>query len=309
MASSRSIHAAEVRDALVTTEAREVSPALAGVGFRTHPLRFDQQVDSGVLLRPAEEFLISSRNTRHDRETQLSVVHYFTDPVTLALAHASRGPRDGSIRMSLPQATPPDVSLAQAIASRRSSRDFGPAPLALASLAIALRYGDSESAEISARLDNGDEVPLRLRATPSAGGLYPVEIWVAARNVAGLGRGIHRYLPGEDALEEWAGSDALDRLLAACTDVNGDDLVGTAGALLLFVAKPWRSMRKYGPRGLRFVLHEAGGIAQNIHLTAVGLDLASLDYSGFFDDEVHQALGIDGTYHAVVHTLLLGSHA
>ncbi|MGW1075714.1 SagB/ThcOx family dehydrogenase [Streptomyces sp. NPDC002537] len=309
MASSRFTSAAEVRDALVTTEAREVSPSLAGVGFRTHPLRLDNRADPAERAHPAEEFLVASRNTRHDRETQLSVAHYMSDLVTVALAQSSWSPDDGAVRVPLPQAAPPGASLAQVIASRRSVRDFAPAPLPLAELATVLRYGDSETVEVFARLEKGGEVPLRMRSAPSAGGLFPVETWVAAGGVTGLGRGVYRYLPREDALEGWAGGTALDELLASCPDAGGGDLVGSAAALLLLVASPWRSMRKYGPRGLRFVLHEAGGIAQNVHLTATALGLGSLDYSGYFDDETHRALGIDGVFRTVVHMMLLGPRA
>ncbi|WP_269859377.1 SagB/ThcOx family dehydrogenase [Streptomyces sp. RPT161] len=297
----------DVRDALVTTEAREVSPQALGVGLRTHPLRFDNHNASDALPRVAEEFLVASRNTRHDRETQLSVAHYFTDPVTIALAQATRSPLDGAKRIQLPESRLSDVSLAQVLAGRRSARDFASAPLPFGSLASVLRYGDSETIEVQSRLESGGEAALRLRTAPSAGGLFPVEVWVVARNITELERGIYRYLPDADALETWAGEQELTRLLSSCADVAGDDLAGTCGALLLFVASPWRSMRKYGPRGLRFVLHETGSIAQNIHLTATALGLGSLDYSGFFDDETHRALGIDGVYRAVVHMVLLGA--
>ncbi len=297
----------DVRDALVTTEAREVSPRALGVGLRTHPLRFDNHNASEALPRVAEEFLVASRNTRHDRETQLSVAHYFTDPVTIALAQATRSPIDGAERIQLPASRLPDVSLAQAIAGRRSARDFASAPLPFESLASVLRCGDSETIEVQSRLDSGGEAALRLRTAPSAGGLFPVEIWVAARNITGLKQGIYRYLTDADALETWAGEQELTTVLSSCADVAGDDLAGTCGAMLLFVAAPWRSMRKYGPRGMRFVLHETGSIAQNIHLTATALGLGSLDYSGFFDDETHQALGIDGVYRTVVHMVLLGT--
>ncbi|MEU5190157.1 SagB/ThcOx family dehydrogenase [Streptomyces klenkii] len=297
----------DVRDALVTTEAREVSPHALGVGLRTHPLRFDNHNAYDVLPRVAEEFLVASRNTRHDRETQLSVAHYFTDLVTIALAQATRSPLNGAERAQLPESALADVSLAQVIASRRSTHDFSSIPLTFESLANVLRYGDSETIEVQAQLESGDEAALRLRTAPSAGGLFPVEIWVAARNVTGLKQGIYRYLPDADALEIWAGEQELTRLLASCADVAGNDLAGTCGAVLLFVASPWRSMRKYGPRGLRFVLHETGSIAQNIHLTATALGLGSLDYSSFFDDETHQALGIDGVYRAVAHMVLLGA--
>jgi SagB-type dehydrogenase family enzyme len=301
--------ASEVRDSLATTETREVSANVLSVGLRTHPLRFDNLDDSGLSPRVAEEFLVASRNARTDRETQLSVAHYFSDTVTIALAHSSLNPGDGSQRIALPDSEPPAADLADVIARRRSARGFTKAPLTVDQLATMLRYGDSETAEVIASLEAGGESVLRLRAAPSAGGLYPVELWVAAVDVKGLPRGIHRYLPHEDALELWAGADSVQLLLDSCADMGPNGLSASASAILLLVASPWRSMRTYGPRGMRFVLHEAGAISQNVHLTAAAIEVGSLDYSGYFDDETHRALGIDGVFRAVVHMVLLGSPA
>ncbi|RKT11324.1 SagB-type dehydrogenase family enzyme [Streptomyces sp. 1114.5] len=301
--------ASGVRDSLITTETREVSPSVRSVGLRTHPLRFDNLSSANVLPRTAEEFLIASRNVRHDRETQLSVAHYFSDPVTIALAQASKKPGDGSERIALPEAQPPAADLADAIATRRSARQFARGPLSLEQVATLLRYGNSETAEVLAPLDGGGEAVLRLRTAPSAGGLYPVELWVAALDVTGLARGVYRYLPHEDALELWAGADTLQPLLDSCVDLGPGGLTASASAVLLFVGSPWRSMRKYGPRGMRFLLHETGAISQNVHLTATALEVGSLDYSGYFDDETHRALGVDGVFRAVVHLVLLGAVA
>ncbi|MCQ4080755.1 SagB/ThcOx family dehydrogenase [Streptomyces sp. RB6PN25] len=304
MDTSPTLAASDIQDALVTTETREVTPSLLNVGLRTHPLRFDN--NATTVPRPAEEFLVASRNLRHDRETQASVAHYFTDPVSIALAHASTVPNDGSGRIPLPRHHAPTLTLAEAIAARRSVRAFASTPLPLHQLAAVLRYADSETAEVNVGLEDGRSTGLRLRTAPSAGGLYPIEVWIAARTVAGLATGAYRYLPGHDSLETWAQADAVEDLSATCGEVSGEDLVGQAAAVLLLVANPWRSMRKYGPRGLRFVLHEAGSISQNIHLAATATGIGSLDYSGFFDDETHQALGIDGLFRTVVHMVLLG---
>lgn len=252
---------------------------------------------------------MASRNARSDRETQLSVAHYFSDPVTIALERSSINPGDGSERIALPESAPPSADLADVIARRRSARGFAAAPLTLNQLATMLRYGDSETAEVVAPLESGGEAVLRLRAAPSAGGLYPVELWVAAMDVKGLPRGVHRYLPHEDALELWAGADTVQPLVDSCADMGPNGRLASASAALLLVASPWRSMRKYGPRGLRFALHEAGAISQNIHLTAAAIEVGSLDYSGYFDDETHRALHLDGVFRAVVHMVLLGAPA
>ena len=79
-----------------------------------------------------------------------------------------------------------------------------------------------------------------------------------------------------------------------------------AAAVCLLVARPRRATRKYGDRGLRHVLLEAGAIAQQIALACVALGVGSVDSSSFYDDEVHEALSMDGESESVVHLVILG---
>jgi SagB-type dehydrogenase family enzyme len=77
--------------------------------------------------------------------------------------------------------------------------------------------------------------------------------------------------------------------------------------LLLLVGRPWRSMRKYGARGMRHVFLEAGAMAEHVHLAATALGLGSVDCSSVYDDEAHEALGMDGLYEALLHVVVVGS--
>ena len=62
---------------------------------------------------------------------------------------------------------------------------------------------------------------------------------------------------------------------------------------MVFVISPWRAMRKYGARGLRFALQEVGAIAQQINLVCTGLGLASVESSSFYEDEL-KAMKVSG---------------
>ncbi|MEV6239792.1 SagB/ThcOx family dehydrogenase [Lentzea sp. NPDC051838] len=262
--------------------------------------------ETNVLPRVADEFLVASRNRRHDRETQLSVTHYFTDAVTTVLSQVGVESARDAERVPLGTSAAAGAGFTDVIGRRRSVREFTGGELSLRQLAFLLRCGGSESAEVDALLSDDSTVPLRLRTAPSGGGLYPVEMWVAARGIGGLRKGVYRYLPRADELELWSGETSVDAVLESCVDnAGGIDLKSTA-AVLLFVAQPWRSMRKYGPRGMRFVLHETGAIAQNVHLAATALEVGSVDYSSYYDDETHAALDVDGVFRAVVHMVLLG---
>ncbi|MFI0219900.1 SagB/ThcOx family dehydrogenase [Streptomyces lydicus] len=304
MTESQPIALDEARQALVTSECRSLSTSFGALGLRTHEARFDN-LGQAPLPRVAEEFLLASRNRRHDRDTQLSVAHYFTDPVAVALSQLGKEAPEAP-RLVLPPGREPEVTLGEAVADRRSVRDFANTPVSLDDVATVLRYANSETAEVDADLESGNQATLRMRTVPSGGGLYPVEVWLGARAVGGLAPGVYRYLPHEDALAEHGGPDVLAAAMAAGMAGGGAD-VHQAGAFLLLVAQPWRSMRKYGPRGMRFVFHETGGISQNIHLAATGLGLGSLDSSSFYDDDMDNALGLDGLFRTAVHLIVVGN--
>ena len=99
--------------------------------------------------------------------------------------------------------------------------------------------------------------------------------------------GVRNALAGEPAIEQ---SDA-------------------AGVQLIFVISPWRSMRKYGPRGLRFAFQEAGAIAQQINLICTALGLASVESSSFYENELNEALKLDGIFETATHTMTVGVQA
>ncbi len=68
----------------------------------------------------------------------------------------------------------------------------------------------------------------------------------------------------------------------------------------------WRSRFKYGLRGYRFVLLEAGHVGQNVVLAAAALGLPALPLGGFYDRPVESLVGVDGLDEAVVYVVLLG---
>ena len=67
-----------------------------------------------------------------------------------------------------------------------------------------------------------------------------------------------------------------------------------------------RSVFKYGDRGYRFVLLEAGHVAQNINLAVTALGLGCVNIGGFFDRDIDEFLGIDGLTHSSVYLMAIG---
>lgn len=282
---------------------RPLEPAVVSSGFRTHSLRYDGLRD--LPANVADEFLVNTRLRRRDVEFETSVGTYFTEVGTTVVSLLGQeGPR-GSARIELPPSVPLRMELGEAIGRRRSVRTYSGEPIPLAYLATIARAACGVTGVAHA----GGDVTIRLRSTPSAGGLYPIELHVAALRTADLPRATYYYDARRDCLWETGRDGKVGALLEAVAAPEEIVTTSSASALLLLVARPWRSMRKYGPRGMRHVLHEAGAIAEHVNLAAVALGVGSVDCASFYDDEVHEALGVDGVYQALVHTIVLGMPA
>jgi SagB-type dehydrogenase family enzyme len=153
----------------------------------------------------------------------------------------------------------------------------------------------------------GGDAELNFRTVPSGGGLYPIDMYVVVLNVVGLREGIYHYIPRSDSLSEIGDSAEVQAVLQGFAVSEEIISLSRACAIFLLIGQPWRSMRKYGNRGMRFMFMEAGAIAEHLNLAAVALGLGSVDCSSYYDDEVNEALGLDGVYQTIIHSLLVGS--
>src|SRR5581483_8694883 len=140
------------------------------------------------------------------------------------------------------------------------------------------------------------------RPVPSGGALYPLELYVLALSVDGLEPGAYHYHPFRHRLERLGGAD---RRTAGAALVD-PSLADRAAALLVVTAMFWRSRFKYGLRGYRFALLEAGHLVQNAVLAAAALAVPALPLGGFYDRRLDALVGADGLDEATVYALLLG---
>jgi len=124
------------------------------------------------------------------------------------------------------------------------------------------------------------------RTTPSAGGLYPLELYCLVGAVSGLETGVYHYRPALHALALHLSGDRRMELADAALD---QDWIAAAPLVLVFAAVFQRTTRKYGERGVRYVHIEVGHAAQNACLMASSLGLGSVTV-GAFDDAAVQAL-------------------
>ena len=148
--------------------------------------------------------------------------------------------------------------------------------------------------------------PRPFRATPSGGGLYPLEVFALVNRVDGMAPGLYHYDPTSHVLRGNPDGQAAERL--ANTFVQ-PDYVQNAAIVFLLTALFERATVKYGARGYRFTLLEAGHMAQNINLAAVGAGLAAQNLGGFLDDRLDREMDFDGLLQSTVYCVAVGAAA
>jgi SagB-type dehydrogenase family enzyme len=145
---------------------------------------------------------------------------------------------------------------------------------------------------------------LRLRLYPSAGALYPIDVYPVLLRVDGLAPCLTYYHPVHHHLSIVRRSIDIEPLMEAIGDL--EHCCEQCALVFLFTGVFQRTTAKYGDRGYRFVQMEAGFMAQNLSLAASGLNLGSLMLGGYFDDMVNDWLKVDGVNETVLNCMLIG---
>jgi SagB-type dehydrogenase family enzyme len=186
---------------------------------------------------------------------------------------------------------------------RRSRRDFSGRPLDLERVG---RLLNSSFGVVADREVFGVETSAvtGYRASPSAGGLYPLELYVTTRDVDGLDDGVYHYDAWSHQLELRQRGSIHERFAEICF---GQGFLAAANLLITIAAIVERTRHKYGPRGYRYVCFEAGHVVQNVCLVAAASDLGAVALGGFYDREMNELLtlpeGEDALYHVAVGTV------
>lgn len=155
--------------------------------------------------------------------------------------------------------------------ARRSVRGFAPDTLSSAQIGQLLwaACGETQSSDFTHR------------TIPSAGALYPLELYLLTA------RGLARYDPGEHSLRWYRREDGRARLAQAAL---GQEWMREAPAIIVIAAEPVRTTRKYGDRGHDYVDMEAGMACQNLLLAATALGLGGTPVGAFRDERVSVVL-------------------
>ena len=172
-----------------------------------------------------------------------------------------------------------DVSLEETLLHRRSIRDYTDEALSLEEVSQLLWAAQGITEAWGGR------------TAPSAGALYPLEVYLVVGDVEDLTLGVYQYRPDGHELVKVKDGDVRAELAEAALD---QDSVQNGAIDIVIAAVYERTKVKYGERGIRYVHMEAGHAAQNVYLQATALDLGTVTIGAFYDDSVRDIVGMPG---------------
>lgn len=246
--------------------------------------------------------------TKYHRATAFSharnIQAHMSEPTLVERSVAGRHRPEGIPVLSLPEPVAINTELTEALSQRISAaREDLAGPLCAQNLSALLYHG--------ARITRSGvpravpDLTQHYRPYPSAGALYPCELYLAIADVAGIPNGVYRYDALEHGLVATGKGDETD---FGQTEINRSPEWAVPCAIVITGVFE-RSVRKYDLRGYRFALLEAGHILQNLSLLAAALGLTSLVSASFYEAELEALIGVDGVSEAVLVSFLVGAGA
>ncbi len=222
-----------------------------------------------------------------------AVLHLATDADYRTYPEAPRI----AVSQSVPDRLRPFHALTRA---RRSQRDYH---------GLALRRSDFDALLYTACGVTGsmswEGREVKLRAYPSSGALYAVEIYPAVFRVEGLEPAVYHYRAVEHVLEVVRPHLDLAIFAGAALPVERAMMAG-ASTLLCLTGRFPRHERKYGEGGYRMLVAEAGHLSQNLILAATALGLNARPFGGVFDDLLNHDLGLNTSEEQFLLAVLIG---
>lgn len=185
-------------------------------------------------------------------------------------------PADPSPELKLPEPVlDSSISIEQTLAERRSVRSYSGDALSLSDVSQILWAAQ------------GVTLDMFFRTAPSAGALYPLELYLVAGNVDGVGAGVYRYVPSRHSMVRLLDGDRRGEL---CRASLSQTQIRDAAAVVVIAADYSRTTVKYGSRGVRYAHIEVGCVAENIYLQGVSLSIGTCAVGAFDDEDVASIL-------------------
>lgn len=168
------------------------------------------------------------------------------------------------------------TSIEKALKMRRSHRNYSEKEISLEEISQILWSAQG----ISHRERN-------TRTVPSAGALYPLEIYLIAGEVKGVPEGIYKYSSINHSIKLSQEGDSRQKLLTCC-----QSFVRKAPAIIVITGVYSRTATKYGKRAKQYVYIEAGAAGQNIYLQCQSLGIGTVYVGAFIDNRLSSILSL-----------------
>ncbi len=189
-----------------------------------------------------------------------------------------------------------NVSVEKAIFNRESVRNFSDDSLSIEELSQIVWAG--------AGFRDVDAVSEATRTYPSAGGIYPVNLYIVVRNVDGLNSGVYEFIPSGHKLQLLKEGDFSDQLSSAALRQG---FIADAAVNLVYAADYDAVRSRYGERGAeRYIYMDIGHAAENVYLQAEAMGLGTVAVGAFDDDGVGNVLGNENIKGVPVYILPVG---
>ena len=185
-----------------------------------------------------------------------------------------------------------DVLFLDVLFGRKSSRNFDSKLVSFSNLSDLLYYGNGYQ-----DIDKGTKF------VPSSGGLNSVELFVIAFSIEQVPKGIYHYNAKKHELES-VHQGAFE--IWAKEHIFYQEEYARASFVVVFASAVGKLGKKYGLRSYRLSLLDVGHVSQNMYLLASALKLKACASAGFIDDELDQALNIDGFHVSSFLTMMIG---
>lgn len=207
----------------------------------------------------------------------------------------------GALQVKLPTAQdwPADMGrmdLIQAMAQRKSRRNFSNAGLTLPELSFLL-WATQGIRQMLGR-------NTALRTVPSAGARHSLESYLFIRNVEQVPQALYRYLPKENALVQVR--EVPDMESALTRAAYGQQFVGHAAVTFVWACIPYRMEWRYGLTAHRVILMDAGHVCQNLYLACEAIGVGTCAVGAYDQEEMDRLIGLDGEEEFAIYVAPVG---
>lgn len=242
-------------------------------------------------LSTSERFHNATKNKR------LSTINRTIYPESWIKIHFKTYPRLNKIKL-LPIKRILRESLIGVINKRRSIRDFTGEDIDFNDFSYLL----SGSAGINLLTEVSDYNTSR-RSYPSAGVRYPLEIYPLILNCQKIKKGLYHYNVKDNLLELLLEKDLSKWLINA---IGKEKWLLKSSVIFIITTVLDRTKVKYGDRGYRYSLIEAGHLAQNLYLLSTEKNLGACAIGGYLDSEFDKLLDINFQKEFTIYLIAVG---